>query len=67
MPENVERKCKNCEFWNKFNREQPMGIGTCQRKAPVKNGINILPNDSWPKTHHFDWCGEFEPRQDRKE
>ncbi len=56
-------KCKDCKWWNKMKREIPMGIGACHRKAPQKTGIAVLAGELWPQTNHYDWCGEFEARE----
>ena len=59
----MKGQCKDCEWWNKFKKEMPMGIGSCHRFAPVKSGIKVLVSDGWPETDYAEWCGEFQPKE----
>lgn len=57
--------CKECRFWR-----QPSGLpwkqgehpGTCRRYPPqvvtMIEMATIKAVSDWPRTYHFDWCGE---------
>ena len=64
--------CASCRWWREF--EHTPGIdqtGKCRRYAPrpvfeevvpVDDVLGFNDNVAWPRTVHYDWCGEHAPR-----
>ena len=54
----MERRCKNCEFWDK---QKQQNYGSCRRNAPIIS--KEVYYAYWPVTQSKDWCGEFRPEE----
>lgn len=53
-----ERICKNCEWWNKKNKD-------CHRYPPQEFDIGAMKTSKFPHPpeSEYDWCGEFEAKK----
>ena len=50
----IDKKCGGCVYFEE--REPAAGLwGVCRRYPPTR--------DPYP-LHEFDWCGEFNPKED---
>lgn len=59
-------KCKDCRFWSQYCYTKDE-TRDCKRFPPViipeTEGILDIQKLKYefPRTHPFDWCGEFQP------
>ena len=59
----MKLQCETCRFWT----HDTMNEGSCRRHVPavlVMQSGGTYPATAWPYTHSWDWCGEYEARED---
>lgn len=63
----TERKCENCEFWDRNSGTSFDSHGhtrrPCKRNAPFVIGDSNMLYPRWPMTSENDWCGEFKAKE----
>lgn len=80
--DSVEECCKICRFWHEDVRytydEEPKDednsyISQCRRYPPVSPVGHAYAYEEpepdsphFPLTRDFDWCGEFEPKEEQQ-
>lgn len=57
MTNDIERCCKNCDFYSRFNDS----TGSCRRHPPQRQYKDAR---KWPLVRASEWCGEFDARDD---
>ena len=65
----MKSTCENC----RFNRIINPDISQCRRHSPTWLGIVSTdryhyetPNAGWPITKKYDWCGDWEKEEEKK-
>ena len=53
--------CQNCDHWDMNEKQRVFKGGLCRKNPPTitRNSMDNRDAGRWPRTDHFDWCGEF--------